>query len=73
MGIGADRSERTIVNQVGAYRLQRASTSTVRTGGVLLACPRCHLQIHQQQSWLAPRQCPRCLARYKIGIALQQQ
>ncbi len=38
---------------------------------VTLTCPRCDLTLEARLKLLAPRHCPRCLARRRIAVPLE--
>jgi hypothetical protein len=64
----AQRSDRLIDAQLAAYRRQLAVRSTAVGAFV---CPRCRLRLTPRLPTLAPRHCPRCLARHRVAVELQ--
>ena len=62
------RSDRLIDAQLAAYRRQLAARSTAAGAFV---CPRCRLRLMPRLPALAPRHCPRCLARHRVAVELQ--
>ena len=62
------RSDRLIDAQLAAYRRQLAVRSNA-AGGLL--CPRCRLRLTPRLPALAPRHCPRCLARHRVAVELR--
>lgn len=64
-----ERGDRTLAAQLAAYRHQLASRAS---GTETLTCPRCRLSVVPRWAALAPRHCPRCLARYRVAVELQR-
>lgn len=44
---------------------------SVSASALTLTCPRCDLSVVARQPSLAPRHCPRCLARRRIAVRLE--
>ena len=37
-----------------------------------LNCPRCDLAVHVRAAYLAPRNCPRCIARRQVAVPMYE-
>lgn len=65
---GIARPDSAIDVHVAAYRRQLGERPF--SAGAL-SCPRCRLRVLPRWPVLAPRYCPRCLARYRVAVELQ--
>jgi hypothetical protein len=64
------RTDRVISAQLAAYRRELAG-ATRGDRAVPVGCPRCGLVLAPRLPALAPRHCPRCLARRRVAVELE--